>query len=113
MRQKVDYSSRQNAIMMLLPALLVLGSVALYPILRNLFLSLFKVDLSTGFDQKFIGLSNYGRLLSDSRFWQSLRNTAIFSLISVSLEFFLGLGFALLLHQKFRGRAVVRALAML
>ena len=58
-------------------------------------------------------MNNYSRLVSDSRFWQSLRNTAVFSSISVSIEFILGLVGALLLNQRFRGRGIVRAVAML
>jgi len=98
---------------MLLPALILLGSVAIYPVLRTLLLSLFKASLATGFAEQFTGLDNYSRLFSDSRFWQSLRNTVIFTLFSVSLEFVLGLGIALTLHQRFRGRGLARAVAML
>jgi multiple sugar transport system permease protein len=98
---------------MLLPAILVLGAVAVYPVLRTFLLSLFKSNLNTGFSEDFVGLDNYSRLISDSRFWQSLRNTMVFSIISVGVEFLLGLAGAVLLHQRFRGRGVVRAIAML
>jgi len=98
---------------MLIPAIILLGGVAVYPIARTLLLSLYKSNLANGFDRQFVGWENYGRLLSDSRFWLSLRNTAVFTFFSVGLEFLLGLGSALLLNQSFKGRGAVRALAML
>jgi multiple sugar transport system permease protein len=98
---------------MLLPTIVLLGVVAVYPIARTLLLSFYKANLATAFSEQFIGFDNYSRLLSDSRFWQSLQNTAIFTFFSVSLELFLGLLSALLLHQNFKGRGAARAVAML
>jgi multiple sugar transport system permease protein len=49
----------------------------------------------------------------DGRFWQSMSNTVIFTVISVILELFLGLGIALALNQPFRGRGIVRTIALL
>jgi ABC-type sugar transport system permease subunit len=46
--------------------------------------------------RRFIGLANYRSLWSDPGFWQSLRFTALFTLVSVPLELALGLAFALL-----------------
>ncbi|MEW6732174.1 MAG: sugar ABC transporter permease [Acidobacteriota bacterium] len=106
-------NTRRRAIIMLLPALFVLVTIACYPIVRTLALSLFKISLATRFETEFIGLANYDRALSDSRLWQSLRNTAIFTFSSVTLEFIMGLAGALILHQRFRGRGTIRAVAML
>lgn len=49
----------------------------------------------------------------DARFRASLRNTAVFTGISVALEVLLGLGAALLLHETFRGRGLLRAITLL
>jgi multiple sugar transport system permease protein len=104
---------KRSAVWMLLPAVILLGGVAAYPVARTLLLSFYKANLATGFAERFVGLENYGRLFYDSRFWLSLRNTALFTFFSVGLEFLLGLVSALLLHQSFRGRGIVRAVAML
>jgi multiple sugar transport system permease protein len=77
---------------MLLPALLVLGLVFIYPIARAFWLSWFTENLGTQLQPVFAGLGNYQRMLGDGRFWQSLSNTAIFTIISVFLELLLGLG---------------------
>ena len=61
----------------------------------------------------FIGLGNYARLLRDDVFWLSLWNSFVWVFGSVSLQFLGGFAAALLLHQTFRGRAVVRTLTLL
>jgi multiple sugar transport system permease protein len=57
----------------------------------------------------FAGVDNYVRALTDSRFWDSVQFTFIFTITSVGAEFLIGLGFALLMNQAFRGRGVTRA----
>ncbi len=49
----------------------------------------------------------------DPRFQSSLRNTAVFTAASVALELLLGIGIALLLHESFRGRGLLRAITLL
>lgn len=98
---------------MLLPALLVLGLVFIYPIARAFWLSWFTENLGTQLQPVFTGLGNYQRMLGDGRFWQSLSNTAIFTVISVFLELLLGLGVALILNKSFWGRGVVRTVAII
>jgi multiple sugar transport system permease protein len=98
---------------MLFPALLVLGLVFIYPIARAFWLSWFTENLGTQLQPVFTGLGNYQRMLGDGRFWQSLSNTAIFTVISVFLELLLGLGVALVLNKSFWGRGVVRTVAII
>jgi multiple sugar transport system permease protein len=98
---------------MLFPALLVLGLVFIYPIARAFWLSWFTENLGTQLQPVFTGLGNYQRMLGDGRFWQSLGNTAIFTVISVFLELLLGLGVALVLNKSFWGRGVVRTVAII
>ena len=98
---------------MLLPALLVLGLVFIYPIARAFWLSWFTENLGTQLQPVFSGLSNYQRMVGDGRFWQSLWNTSIFTLVSVVLELLLGLGVALVLNKAFFGRGVVRTVAII
>lgn len=99
--------------MLLTPALLLLLLVFAYPIARAFWLSLFTQNLGTQLQLVFSGLDNYGRMVGDGRFWQALGNTTIFTSISVFLELVLGMGIALVLNQSFRGRGVVRTIAIL
>lgn len=99
--------------LLLLPALLLLTLVFAYPILRAFWLSLFTQNLGTQLKLVFSGLDNYGRMVGDGRFWQSLWNTSIFTLASVFLELILGMGVALVLNQSFPGRGIVRTISLL
>ncbi len=100
-------------VLLLAPALLLLGLVVALPILRVVQLSLCRVELEGGIVTRWTGLDQFGWLWQDGRWWTALRNTTVFTVLSVSLEMVLGTAFALLLHQRFRGRGGVRALAML
>jgi multiple sugar transport system permease protein len=99
--------------LMVAPALLLLLLVYAYPILRSFWLSLFTKNLGTQLEPIFSGLNNYGRMMGDGRFWQSLWNTIIFTSASVALELVLGMVIALILHQAFQGRGLVRTAALL
>lgn len=99
--------------LMLFPALLILGLVFIYPILRAFWLSWFAENLGTQLQPVFTGWGNYQRMLGDSRFWQSLGNTTVFTVVSVTLELILGLGVALVLNRSFFGRGAVRTIAII
>lgn len=96
-----------------LPALIILILVFAYPIGRAFWLSLFTQNLGTELQAVFTGLDNYIRMFGDGRFWNSLGNTAVFTIISLFLELILGILIALVLDQKFRGRGIVRTIGIL
>jgi multiple sugar transport system permease protein len=95
------------------PALLLLLAVFLWPILDYADLSLQAQSVFTGLKPVPVGFANWERLLGDGRFWQDALQTVRFAAVSVGLELVLGLGIALLLHQRWRGRGVVRSLTLL
>ncbi len=94
-----------------LPAVVLLGLVTLYPALSVLFLSFHRIlpifDIS-----KFVGIDNYRFLLTDERFWNAFRNTLYFTAMSVALELGLGLSVALLLNRPFRLKGLVIAVVL-
>jgi len=61
----------------------------------------------------FVGLDNYIRSISDPYFLSSLKTTGLYSAGTLTIEFFLGLGGALLLHRKFHGKSLARSLIIL
>ena len=71
------------------------------PIVASLFFSFCNYDVVTPPD--WIGIQNYKRLLSDPLFWQSLKVTSYFSLVSVPLGIALSLIIAILLNQNIKG----------
>lgn len=84
--------------MFILPLFVFLTLFILLPVIGTFINSLFK-DVSF-LERKFLFLGNYQRLITDPAFWQVFRFTLTFILISVPLEIFLGLTFALILNIK-------------
>lgn len=99
--------------LLITPAFILLISVFVYPILRAFVLSLYTENLGTQLQPIFSGFNNYQRLLGDGRFWQSLWNTSIFTVIAITLELVIGMSIALVLNQSFRGRGFVRTAALI
>lgn len=97
----------------LVPAALCLGGTVLFPILRAIYMSLYQNVLSRPQDYHFIGLGNYVRMIHDPTFWLTLKNSFVWVIWSVSLQFVLGFLGALLLNAEFRGRAFFRTLNLL
>lgn len=89
------------------PAILLMALVALFPVIYAIVISL--QAYSGRLHEGFAGFDNYTEALTDERFWTSLRFTLVFTVTSVAAEFLIGLGFALLMNQAFRGRGVTRA----
>ncbi len=98
---------------LLLPALLLLVVVFVGPLLRYAWLSFHADSVITGLIAIPNGGANWLRLLQDQRYWQDLGQTLRFSGVSVGLELVLALMIALLLDQRWRGRDVVRTLALI
>lgn len=104
-------NSRERGNKFIMPALIMLSCVTIYPVLYVFYLSLQRRLLI--FDiSKFVGFENYLFLFRDDRFWNAFKNTAYFTVASVSLELFLGLSIAVLLNRPFRLRGLSRAVVL-
>ena len=98
---------RRTAYYMVLPALLIILIVAFFPIMYAVVLSLTQSTVvQTG---AFVGFANYVEMFQNPDFLEGLTNTVVFTVVSVTLEFLIGLGIALAINQAFRGRGLVRA----
>lgn len=91
----------------ILPLLLFILGLIFLPVVGTFWTSLFR-DVAF-LPQRFLGFSNYIRLLKDPNFWQSAKFTLLFALVSVALEVILGTIFALLLNEKLPLRGWLRA----
>ncbi|GIG24451.1 carbohydrate ABC transporter permease [Cellulomonas denverensis] len=81
------------------PAFVVMLAVTAYPILQAVYESLFRNRLTAPGDRAFIGLGNYGVILTDSLFWKSLAVTTGIMVITVVIEVVLGFALALVMHR--------------
>ena len=86
------------------PAIAVLLSLSIYPLIYSLTVSL-QLESASGVNW---GLGNFARLASDDFFWTALSHTFIYAAAALTCEFLLGLGLALLLNQQIRGRGLFR-----
>lgn len=92
--------------LLLLPALLPVVGLLVYPLLYNIVLS-FTDTASASDSAGFVGLGNYGRLATDPVFWRATRNTVLLVGVTAVVELVVGVVTALLLWWKFWGRAFV------
>jgi len=111
--RSIQEQEKRVGLYLLLPATALLLLVFAYPIARSLWLGMFAQNLGTELKPVFVGVNNYIRILGDRHFWQIFLITTRFALITVLVELILGMGIALLLHRTFRGRSVVRTIAIL
>ena len=106
-RERLDLGNGFTPYFLVLPTVLVILAVAVYPILYSLWLSMLDNPLSSG--ANLVGLDNYFRLFASSDFRNSIGTTLIFTIIAVTVETIFGLGIALLINDTFPGRGLVRA----
>mgnify|MGYP006275706761 CR=1 FL=1 len=114
MRQAVGLKRYEirTAYTFILPALIILVGLMVYPILNVFRLSVVN-DSFINNQISFVGLENYVELFSSPAFWQVMRNSVVWTVGVVSLQFVFGLGFALFLNNFGRGQGVVRSLVLI
>ncbi|MBN8870030.1 MAG: sugar ABC transporter permease [Solirubrobacterales bacterium] len=101
-------SERRLGWLLCAPAAIAMLAVTAYPIGYAIVLSLQQVDLRFPDEGGWVGLQNYGAVLSSGLWWTDLFNTVFLSVISVSIELCLGMAIALVMHRAIFGRGVVR-----
>jgi multiple sugar transport system permease protein len=93
---------------LVLPAVVVMLVVTAWPMIQAIYLSLFRYRLTTPDDKEFVGLSNYGTVLTDSLFWQDTLNTVIIMVVTVAVELVIGFVFAMVMHRIVFARGAIR-----
>ncbi|MBN1527882.1 MAG: sugar ABC transporter permease [Thermoleophilaceae bacterium] len=102
-------AERKLAWMLCAPAVIAMIVVTGYPIAYAFYLSLQKFDLRFPDDKEFVGLANYGDVLTSSTWWTDVFTTLIITVVSVAIELVLGMAIALVMHRAIFGRGPVRA----
>src|ERR1700735_1417908 len=106
-------AERRLGWMLCAPAVIVMIGVTAYPVGYAIWLSLERYNLELPQAIKFVGLSNYGAILSSPYWWQSLKVTVIITVFSVAITLVLGMLLALLMHRTLFGRGTVRTAALI
>ncbi len=106
-KEEFGNPERRMAYYMVLPSLLIILLVAFYPVVYSMWLSLHQATV--GNVGEFVALQNYVSMARNDDFQAGLFNTVVFTVVSVTIEFIVGLGIALAINRAFRGRGLVRA----
>jgi trehalose/maltose transport system permease protein len=103
----------RSAWLFMAPMLIVLALVAGWPLLRTMWFGFTDATLADLEAAEFLGFVNYYYLLTDPDWWNAVRNTLVFTGVSLTLETILGMAIALTLNAHFRGRGLLRAAVLI
>lgn len=102
---------KQQGILLILPALIVMGVFTVYPLLEGIRIAFTNRHfLKEGVE--FVGLQNFIRLLSDEIFWVSLYHSVALTAVVVFLQFLFGLILAWAMSQKLPGMSWFKSIIM-
>lgn len=109
--RKKGMAEQKFAYVLLIPAIVCIIGVVLYPFAYTIYMTFFQSGLlNSGND--FLGLSEYIRVFTDEAFWSSLKITVYFTVVSLVVQTVLGMMMALLLNLNFKGRGLMRGLVL-
>lgn len=104
---------KQSGILYIVPALLIVALVMLYPLIYTLVMGFFKNTLFMEAPE-FFGIGQYIRLFGDDVFVGSIGHTLVWTFGSVFFQFTLGFAMAMILHQDFvKGKTLLRIFLMI
>ena len=101
-------SERRLAFVLIAPAVILMLAVTAYPIGYAVWLSLQRYNLATPDDTAFVGLQNYVTVLTDGYWCTAFAITLAITIVSVAIEFVLGMALAMVMHRTIFGKGVVR-----
>jgi len=98
---------RRSYVLFIVPALVAVGAVIIFPWLFTVWMSAF--DWTIGSAAHFIGLENYTKLATNQRFHEAIIHTLYFTLLAVVVPLILGTVAALIFHREFPMRGLLRS----
>ena len=90
-----------------LPTLIIYGIFLIYPMITAFHYSFYKWNLLS--EKKYVGLSNFAKMINDKRFWNSYITTFHFTLISIVIIIILSFILALILEKSFKFKNVFQS----
>ena len=97
---------------LIMPVLALRGFTTIYPIVKTVLNSFFDIRILSGVNE-FAGLSNYINIFKDQKVITTLKFTAIFVVVSMLFHIVFGIGLALILNMKFKGRRFLRTIVLI
>ncbi|HEX2285700.1 MAG TPA: sugar ABC transporter permease [Mycobacterium sp.] len=106
-------SERRLAYWLIAPSVVLMLAVTAYPIGYAVWLSLQRNNMAEPDNTAFVGLSNYITILTDGYWWSAFVITLAITIISVAIEFVLGMALALVMHRTIFGKGTVRTAVLI
>lgn len=101
------------AYILIAPGLILIAVILVYPLVRGILSSFFVQAPGSIEFENFVGLEHYRAVLNDPIFIKAFTNTIIWTVTIVVIQYFVGLGSALLLNKSYRGRGLYRSLILI
>jgi multiple sugar transport system permease protein len=105
-------AQRREAIALVLPSLVPVLALSVYPLVNGILLAFTDATLRRNPDTSFVGLANFARLVGDTFFWDSFRIGMVWAVSVTALQLVTAMGLALLLNVDLRLRWLTRLLAL-
>ena len=99
--------------MMVSPSMLLIALVAAYPIIYGIWLSLHEYSVRVAGLSRWAGLSNYTDRAGELGVLERVLTTLVFTAVSVTLEFLIGLAMAMAMHAAFKGQGLLRTVILI
>jgi multiple sugar transport system permease protein len=112
-QKRRQLSDRAIMFLFIMPTMIILVLMNIYPLFYSLYLSFTKYSVIKGQTPQWIGFQNYIDILSDPKIWQNFAITGRYTVITVILQMLIGFGLALLLRDKFRGSGIITTLILI
>jgi multiple sugar transport system permease protein len=105
-RRRIRWSQQIPAYLFLLPALVIFGLFAWYPIIKAVLFSFQNVSLNG--ESTWVGLENFERMLIDPAFGIAWRNSLSFAMLSITMGFFLPVFVSIMINEMRQAKAFFR-----
>ena len=113
-RFSAEKAKARLGVLFIMPALVIIGFVILYPLISTLVSGFFNENMMRpDAEVRFVGFMNYRYLFGLPLFWKILYNNIVITILSVAVQAVLAMIVALLLNIPFKGRGIVRGLNIL
>lgn len=104
---------KHTGILFILPCIVFLLAMTIFPLIYSLFLSFNNWELAMGLPWEFCGLSNYVTIFAEARFWNAMKNMGYEFVFGVGAQLLIGMALAMLLNRAIKGRGIVVTLFLL
>ena len=94
------------------PAFIMIAVFLLYPMIYNFVLSFFNYSLAS-VNRPFVGFDNYLKMFKETRMWQAVGRTAIWTVTNLVIAILIGVGAAFLLFTHFKGNGILKSVILI